>query len=435
MPLPRLPTPLVAVARIRVRPDSAVYEITVSVARVRGVFLPDLQQAFDRLSALLAPVLGGGSLVLTHYEPSHPSNGPARPSEHDPEALMNHLLLEMQAQLHEARKQVAVAIADEKRLAKNHEQEEELSVEWRKKAMLAVDAGNDDLAKQALMRKSAHERLGVDYEKQWVAQKTAVDALKLALQRLNSTIEEAKRKKNLLIARARRAEAQLTIDETIRDISDTRVFDVMGRLERQVEALESEAGIIFDINTPGDDADLVNPVVEASRPGHGVAPRTPVTDRTSANDDDGGAVAVRLAALERTVKAEEAAAAPPAPSAHISANAAGPTPSTAVDHSRVHARLTVPLGENTSFWERSRLLDELNDALDALAATIDGSGRTRVTIGCSPPSFVVDDAERHRAALLAARSNDDDASRGTLLQESIGLEEVEITLLLPALAG
>ena len=117
----------------------------------------------------------------------------------DPEKMLNQMLIDMQQQLVDAKKQVAVAIADEKRLRKQYENERKLAVEWEKKAMLAVKAGNDGLAKQALARKTEHEKTAVGYEQQWQAQKAAVDQLKGALQGLNNKIQEAKRKKNLLI--------------------------------------------------------------------------------------------------------------------------------------------------------------------------------------------------------------------------------------------
>lgn len=173
----------------------------------------------------------------------------------DPEKMLTQMLLDMQQQMVEAKKQVAVAIADEKRLQKQFEQEKQLSVEWEKKAMLAVKAGNDDLAKQALMRKTEHEKLALGYEQQWQAQKAAVDQLKTALQGLNSKIEEAKRKKNLLVARAKRAEAQKTIAETMDGISSTSAFDTMARMEEKINKAEAEAQATYELaqTTSGDD--------------------------------------------------------------------------------------------------------------------------------------------------------------------------------------
>jgi phage shock protein A len=173
----------------------------------------------------------------------------------DPEKMLNQMLIDMQQQLVEAKKQVAVAIADEKRLLKQFENEKALSVEWEKKAMLAIKAGNDELAKQALNRKVEHEKSATGFEQQWNAQKAAVDQLKSALQSLNAKIEEAKRKKNLLVARAKRAEAQRTIAETLDGISATGAFDTMSRMEEKVDKLEAEAAATYELSqtATGDD--------------------------------------------------------------------------------------------------------------------------------------------------------------------------------------
>ena len=76
----------------------------------------------------------------------------------DPQKMLNQIVLEMQNQLVEAKKQVAVSIADEKRLKKQWDEQIELSKEWERKAMLAVRAGDDVLAKEALSRKQEHDK-------------------------------------------------------------------------------------------------------------------------------------------------------------------------------------------------------------------------------------------------------------------------------------
>ena len=173
----------------------------------------------------------------------------------DPEKMLNQMLLDMQGQMVEAKKQVAVAIADEKRLLKQAETEKQLTVEWEKKAMLAIKAGNDELAKQALLRKTEHEKMALGYEQQWVGQKASCEQLKSALQQLNTKIEEAKRKKNLLIARAKRAEAQKTIAETLDGISSTGAFDTMNRMEEKINKAEAVAQATYELaqTTSGDD--------------------------------------------------------------------------------------------------------------------------------------------------------------------------------------
>jgi phage shock protein A len=159
----------------------------------------------------------------------------------DPEKMLNQVLLEMQQQLVEAKKAVAVAIADEKKLHKQYNAELDKSKEWERKAMVAVRAGDDNLARQALVRKQEHENISGQFQTQWVQQKQAVDKLKDALRLLNNKIEEAKRKKNILVARKKRAEAQHQIASTMQGLGDTSAFDTFDRMADRIALMEAEA--------------------------------------------------------------------------------------------------------------------------------------------------------------------------------------------------
>ncbi len=159
----------------------------------------------------------------------------------DPEKMLNQVLVDMKTQLVEAKKQVAVAIADEKRLKKQYETEAAKALEWEKKAMLAIRAGDDNLARAALARKSEHEEIAETLRQQWEAQKASVEQLKNALRGLDAKIEEAKRKRNILVSRQKRAEAQRTINETLTNISSTSAFDTFERMSDRVTQIEAEA--------------------------------------------------------------------------------------------------------------------------------------------------------------------------------------------------
>jgi phage shock protein A len=159
----------------------------------------------------------------------------------DPEKMLNQVLLDMQQQLVEAKKAVAVAIADEKKLQKQHTLELDKAKEWERKAMVAVRAGDDTLARQALLRKQEHETISAQFQQQWVQQKAAVEKLKDALRLLANKIEEAKRKKNILVARKKRAEAQRQIASTMQGLGDTSAFDTFERMADQINLLEAEA--------------------------------------------------------------------------------------------------------------------------------------------------------------------------------------------------
>jgi len=159
----------------------------------------------------------------------------------DPEKMLNQMLIDMQEQLVTAKQQVAVAIADEKRLLGQLEQERNSVSTWESRAMQAVNAGNDDLARQALARQADHQKQAEGFEQQWKGQKQSVEKLKTALQTLTEKIEEAKRGKNLLVARARRAQAEKTITETMGGMTNTSAFDTMDRMKEKIEQMEAEA--------------------------------------------------------------------------------------------------------------------------------------------------------------------------------------------------
>jgi len=174
-----------------------------------------------------------------------------------PEKMLNQLIIEMNEQLIESKKAVAMAIADEKKLEREKENQFTQSKEWERKAMLAVNAGKDDLAKEALLRKVEYDKASAEYQKQWESQKASVDQLKESLRELQAKIEEAQRKKNLLIARAKRAEAQQKIQNTISSVSGNRsAFDAFDRMAAKVDQLEAEADAAKELDDLSKDASL-----------------------------------------------------------------------------------------------------------------------------------------------------------------------------------
>ncbi|MDR1899875.1 MAG: PspA/IM30 family protein [Treponema sp.] len=174
-----------------------------------------------------------------------------------PEKMLNQLLIDMNEQLIESKKAVAMAIADEKKLEREKDNQAAQAREWERKAMLAVQAGKDDLAKEALLRKQEYDNAAAEYQKQWAAQKESVDKLKESLRELQNKIEEAQRKKNLLIARAKRAEAQQKIQNTISSVSGNRTaFDAFDRMAAKVDQMEAQAEASKELEDLSADASL-----------------------------------------------------------------------------------------------------------------------------------------------------------------------------------
>src|SRR5688572_9546875 len=154
-----------------------------------------------------------------------------------PEKMLNQIILDMRSQLVRAKQQVAAAIADEKRLQDQTKSELKEAEDWERRAMLAVQQNQDELAKQALMRRTEHISRGEQLQLTWQAHKGETDRLKDSLRTLNDNIEEANRKKNLLLAKQRRADAQKRINETMSHISEKSAFEAFARMEEKIETI------------------------------------------------------------------------------------------------------------------------------------------------------------------------------------------------------
>lgn len=166
----------------------------------------------------------------------------------DPKKMLEQAIIDMDEKLIEAKKDVAGAIADEKRLYAQMQEQKDLANKWEKRATLALEKGDEPLAVEALKRKKESDNMAADYEANWVKQKEVSDSLKLSIQGLQDKIEEAKRKKNLLVARQKRAEAQQKIQSTMSKLSDTSAFDSFGRMEEKIKQMEARAEAEEELN-------------------------------------------------------------------------------------------------------------------------------------------------------------------------------------------
>ena len=167
----------------------------------------------------------------------------------DPERMLTQAITEMNTQLIESKKSVAAAIADEKRLERQMHQNQELAEEWEQKAITFVKAGRDSSAKEALLRKQDYLNAARQFKEQVDAHHEAVEKLKTALKQLQVKIDEAVRKKNLLVARAKRAKAQQDIQKHLNSIDTKSAFAAFDQMASKVEQLEAETEALTEVNS------------------------------------------------------------------------------------------------------------------------------------------------------------------------------------------
>src|SRR5262249_6788822 len=120
---------------------------------------------------------------------------------------------------------------------------------WQRKAELAVTKGQDDLAREALSRRNSYQQVADGFKQQYEEQHKQVEVLKSALQKLEDKIGEAERKRDLLIARSRRAQAEERIHSTLQGIDTSGSFSAFDRMEDKVRDQEARAKAATELDT------------------------------------------------------------------------------------------------------------------------------------------------------------------------------------------
>ena len=158
----------------------------------------------------------------------------------DPEKMIKQVILDMQNQLMQVKTQVAIAIADQHVLEKKQKENADKEAEWMRKAELAVDKKQDDLARAALERSMSYKQMAGSFDSLVTDQKTEVDNLKSALHKLEQKLAEAESKSDMLIAQHRRSRALANASDAqmaIGDKSKVATFERMKSKVRHAEAV------------------------------------------------------------------------------------------------------------------------------------------------------------------------------------------------------
>ncbi len=159
----------------------------------------------------------------------------------DPEKILEQTIIEMQEDLVQLRQAVARAIAAQKRTEQQYNKNQTEANNWQKRAQLALTKGDENLAREALMRKKTNADTAAALKQQLDQQTTQVDTLKNNLIALESKISEAKTKKDMLKARAKAAKANEQLQSTIGSLGTGSAMAAFDRMEEKVMELEASS--------------------------------------------------------------------------------------------------------------------------------------------------------------------------------------------------
>jgi phage shock protein A len=159
----------------------------------------------------------------------------------NPEKMLDQIIRDMASAIEEAKGQVAGVIAQEKQLEAEKNNAMRSSDEWGRRAEQAVKAGRDDLAREALRRKKDFEQIATTYQQQYDTQHNMTVQLRSQLDALIRKYEDARRNRDVLIARYRTAEAQKQVSKQVAAISGLDHSSELSRMDRRIREMEAKA--------------------------------------------------------------------------------------------------------------------------------------------------------------------------------------------------
>ncbi|KAA3484328.1 membrane-associated 30 kDa protein, chloroplastic-like [Gossypium australe] len=161
-------------------------------------------------------------------------------SVEDPEKILEQAVIEMNDDL---------VLASQKRLENKYKAAQQASEDWYRKAQLALQKGEEDLAREALKRRKSYADNASSLKAQLDQQKSVVENLVSNTRLLESKIQEAKSKKDTLKARAQTARTATKVNEMVGNVNTSNALSAFEKMEEKVMAMESEAEALGQLTT------------------------------------------------------------------------------------------------------------------------------------------------------------------------------------------
>ncbi|HEY2382309.1 MAG TPA: PspA/IM30 family protein [Terriglobia bacterium] len=165
----------------------------------------------------------------------------------DPQKMLKQVILDMQNQMLQVKTQVAIAIADEHLLRKKQKENDDKHGEWMRKAELAIDKKQEDLARAALERAVGYRDLAQNFAEEIEHQKAQVDHLRSAMKKLDQKLGEAQAKSELLIAKHRRSRALTKASKARLAAADESKMGTFDRMKNKVHGEEAMGQAMAEI--------------------------------------------------------------------------------------------------------------------------------------------------------------------------------------------
>ncbi|KAL1521442.1 hypothetical protein AB1Y20_021106 [Prymnesium parvum] len=161
----------------------------------------------------------------------------------DPEKVLEQAVADMQKDLVKVRQAYAEVSASSKRMTEQAKLAESEAAKWYSRAQLALEKGEDDLAREALTRRAQQVEMADNLKAQIEQQSGSITSLYESMKDLEAKMAEAKAKKDQIIARARTAKASTKVNDMLAGVGTGSSMAAFERMTEKVQQLEAEADV------------------------------------------------------------------------------------------------------------------------------------------------------------------------------------------------
>jgi len=173
------------------------------------------------------------------------------------ETTVRQTVADMRTELNKVVNASAMAMSNYNRLDAEYQKYARQSQEWKDRANVALDAGNEDLARKALAKKAECDQQANSMQQAVTAAQQTSEKLKAQVAELKRKIDEGERTATTLVARKNAAMAQRKVSEAVAGVGNAdNAFAQLNRFEESVSKEEATAQAYDQLASAGKDEDL-----------------------------------------------------------------------------------------------------------------------------------------------------------------------------------
>ncbi len=174
----------------------------------------------------------------------------------DPERVLEGIIVELKDRLAEAREKVNASIGVEKQFQDAYESAVSQAEQWQERAIISLEAGREDLAREDLEKRNEYRRLADQYKNQWEEQKEMVRNFNDLLEHLQQKAMEAEGKKTVVMAQHRNIDAEAHLREMLKEIQDSKALDALAKTEQDATEAATLAKAAAEVDVAYQDMKL-----------------------------------------------------------------------------------------------------------------------------------------------------------------------------------